>query len=161
MLLLTASFILLSVSCGPWWLAVFALPSALYLLYLLEGLSLLVMAWWRWHGTPIRGILVLSDSPNRKPYIEEHWLPRFREKIVVLNWSERKQWRASLPVRIFHRFGMGYEESNFEPSVVLFRGLRYPFVYRYFFAFRNAKHGNMEALRRLEEHMFTQLEASS
>ena len=161
MLLLAALFVLLSVSCGPWWLVIFAVPSAFYLLYLLQGLSLLVMAWWRWHGTPIRGILVLSDSPNRKPYIEEHWLPRLREKIVTLNWSERKQWQTSLPVRIFRRFCMEDDNFNFQPSVVLFRGLRYPFVYRYFFAFRDAKHGNMAALRRLEEHMFTQFEASS
>lgn len=148
---------------------VFALPLALYLLYLLQGLLLLVAAWWRWHGTSVRGVLVLSDSPNWKPYIEEHWLPRLEATIVVLNWSERSEWRSSLPVWIVRRFGAAEDtfsfnpddRLNFNPMLILFRGLRCPFVYRYFYAFRDAKHGNMDALHRLEEHMFRQLEASS
>ncbi len=83
-------FVLLSVGFGRWWLMVLALPLALYLVYLLQGFLLLVAAWWRWHGTPVLGILVLSDSPNWQPYIEENWLPRLKAKTVVLNWSQRK-----------------------------------------------------------------------
>ena len=160
-LLWAVPFVLLSVGFGRWWLMVLALPLALYLVYLLQGLLLLLAAWWRWHGTAILGILVLSDSPNWKPYIEEHWLPRLEPTMVVLNWSERSKWRSSLPVWIVRRFGTADDNFNFNPMLILFRGLRYPFIYRYFFAFRDAKHGNMDALRKLEEHMFTQLEASS
>ena len=154
-LLWAATFVLLSVGFGYWWLMVFALPSALYLIYLLQALVLLVAAWWRWHGTSVRGILVLSDSPNWKPYIEEHWLPRLKAKNVVLNWSERSEWRSSLPVWIVRRFGTADDNFNFNPMLILFRGLRYPFVCRYCFAFSDARHGNMDALHRLEEHMFT------
>ena len=157
----SAPFLLLSVGFGKWWFLILALPLALYLIYLIHGWLLLIWAWWRWHGTSVRGILVLSDSPNWKPYIEEQWLPRLGETIVVMNWSERSKWRSSLPFWLVRRFGTAYDNFNFNPMFILFRGLRYPFVYRYFYAFRDAKHGNMDALHRLEEHMFGQLEASS
>jgi len=144
---------------GRWWNLFFAIPTVFCVACILQELLLLIAAWRRWDGSPIRGILVLSDSPNWKPYIQQHWLPRLQEKVIVLNWSEHKKWRRSLPVRIFHRFGIGGNDFNFNPSLILFRGLRHPFVYRYFFAFRDAKHGNMDALRKLERHMFAQLDA--
>ena len=50
--------------------------------------------------------------------------------------------------------------TNFNPALILLRGLRHPYVYRYYYAFRDAKHGNMEALRRLETHMFAQFEGA-
>lgn len=78
---------------------------------------------------------------------------------MILNWSQRKEWRFSLPLWIVRRFGLADDNYNFNPMAILFRGLRYPFVYRYFYAFRDAKHGNMEALHRLEEHMFTETDA--
>ena len=158
-LLWSASFILVAFALGVWWYALPAVPLPIYLVYLLHGLLLLVAAWRCWHRTSIRGILILSDSPNWKSYIEEHWLPRLDGKVVILNWSERSKWESSLPVRIFRRFGMAGGHLNFNPSVILLRGLRYPLVYRYFYAFRDAKHGNMTALRHLEEHMFAELDA--
>ena len=151
-------FVLLWLVFDMWWFIVFALPLVLYGLYLLQGFGLLVAAWWRWRGSSIRGILVFSDSPNWKPYIEEHWVPRLEGMVVPLNWSQRKAWPRSLPVRIFRRFGLSDDNSNFNPSLILFRGVRHPFVYRYFYAFRDAKHGRSEALRRLEEHMFGQFD---
>jgi hypothetical protein len=118
----------------------------------------------RWRGTRVRGILVYSDSPNWRDYVEKNWIPELKDRVVVLNWSERKSWPRSLPVRLFNFFclenwfivvGPG---TNFNPALVLLRGLRHPFVYRYYYAFRDAKHGNMEALRKLETHMFAQFE---
>jgi hypothetical protein len=126
---------------------------------MLYGVLLLLAAWWRWRGSPIRGILVTSDSPHWQKYIEEQWLPRLGEHVVILNWSERGSWRNRLEVRIFRRFGIGDDNFNFNPLMIYFRGLGYPLIYRYYFAFRDAKHGNREALERLEGHMFAQMES--
>ncbi len=131
------------------------LPLVLYLAYTLYGLLLLIAAWSRWHGSPVRGLLILSNSPRWKDYIEERWLPRLRDGVVILNWSERKTWSRSLPRRLFYRFCYVWSENrNFNPAVILFRGLRYPYVYRYYYAFRDAKRGHPEALHELETHMF-------
>ena len=86
-------------------------------------------------------------------------MPRFGEKVVVLNWSKRSTWRRSLAVLVFRRFGLGVDNDNFNPLLICFRGLRYPLIYRCFYAFRDVKHGNTEALHRLEEHMFAQFES--
>ena len=138
-----------------WWLLFLLLPLVLYLAYTLYGLLLLIAAWFRWQGSPVRGLLILSDSPSWKNYLEERWLPRLRDGVVILNWSERKTWPRSLPSRLFYHFCCIWNENrNFNPAVILFRGLRYPYVYRYYYAFRDAKHGRPEALHELEAHMF-------
>jgi len=137
-----------------WWLLIFSIPLVLYVAYMIYGVFLLTAAWWYWRGTQIRGILVTSDSPNWQQHIEQNWIPRLGEQVVVLNWSERGSWKNSLEVRIFRRFGMGDDNFNFNPLVINFRGLRYPLLYRFFFAFRDARHGNLHALQGLERHMF-------
>jgi hypothetical protein len=159
-LIWSAPFIVLYLVFGKWWFLLFTFPLVLYAVHLIYGVLLLFAGWLRWHETPVRGILILSDSPNWGTYIEENWLPRLSEKVVVLNWSEWRKWRASLPVRIFRYFGEGGDNFNFNPALILFQGLRYPLVYRYYYAFLDAKHDNVEALQRLELLMFEQLEPS-
>ena len=151
-------FILLWLALGRWFFLLFAMPLPLYLLWLLDRLSLLSAAWWRWRGTRIQGILVYSDSPNWKPYIEENWLPHLEGRVVILNWSARGKWTGTLPVRIFRHFGIGQDDVNFNPIVILSRGLRHPLTYRFLYAFRDAKHGRSEALKCLEEQMFSEIE---
>jgi len=86
-------------------------------------------------------------------------MPRLGNRALILNWSERSTWRNRLEVNIFRRFGIDDDNFNFNPLVIYFRGLRYPLIYRYFFAFRDAKHGDHDALQRLEDHMFAQFDA--
>ena len=143
-----------------WWPALLlAFPLGLYVAYKVYGIVLLLVAWLRWRGSRIRGILVTSNSPNWHDYIEKAWLPRLEGRVVVLNWSERSTWRNELAVMIWRRFGVCFNESNVNPLVILFRGLAYPYVYRFFYAFRDAKHGNRDALRRLEDHLFAQIDS--
>lgn len=151
--------VLLWLLLGMWWLLIFTIPLILYIAYMIYGVLLLLAASWRWRGTQIRGILVFSDSPNWRNHIEKNWMPRLHEQVVVLNWSERGSWQNSLEVRIFRRFGIGDDNFNFNPLLIYFRGLRYPLLYRCFFAFRDAKHGNPEALQRLERHMFARFQS--
>jgi hypothetical protein len=122
----SAPFLAWYLISGWWWTLLLLLPLVLYLAYTLYGLLLLIAAWFRWHGSPIRGLLILSESPNWKDYIEEHWVPRLRDGVVILNWSERKTWSRSLPNRLFYHFCCVWSENrNFNPAVILFRGLKY------------------------------------
>lgn len=48
---------------------------------------------------PARGhdvLLVYSDSPAWRPYIEQKLLPHIGRRAIVLNWSERNRWGISL-----------------------------------------------------------------
>jgi len=155
-LLLSAPVIIVYVISGWWWLVFFLLPLLLYLLHKVYGLLLLMFALFLWRSSPIRAVLVYSDSPNWKEYIESEWLPRLGEQVVILNWSQRNNWQRSLPVLLFHYFCLN-EDTNFNPSLILLRGIKYPHVYRYFYAFRDAKHGHPQALKRLETHMYREL----
>ena len=101
------------------------------------------------------GLLVTSDSPHWKQYIEEKWVSRTRNTFRILNWSQHTQWGKSAYAKAFYRF-CGTRE-NYCPCVILFRGLRYPLVFRFFYAFRDAKHGDEAALKALEERMLKEI----
>lgn len=152
--IISAPFLAWHLIFGSWWPLFFLFPLYFYILHKLYGLLLLVAAWVRWFGGPVRGILVFSESPNWKEYVEKEWLSRLGARVVVLNWSNRRSWWPTLPVLVFHYFCCGQEQDNFNPAVILFRGIKYPYVYRYFYAFRDAKHGRPETLHQLETHMY-------
>ncbi len=156
------AIVLLLIHRSPW-LGIGLLPLAFYALHKIYGLLLLLAAWFRWRNTPVRGVLVYSDSPNWKLYIESSWFPALADRVAILNWSQSKSWDKSLSVRLFWFFCAGrwwfYEnvQHNINPALILLRGLRYPRVYRYYQAFRDMKHGHPEALRRLEDRMFADI----
>jgi hypothetical protein len=58
---------------------------------------------------------------------------------------------------VFERF-CG-RNSNFNPAVVVFRGMAAPLVFRFFYAFHEAKHGAPQFVAELETQMFAALEA--
>jgi hypothetical protein len=133
------------------------------------------------HGQQIRGILVYSDSPNWQAYIEEVWLPRVANKLVVLNWSERNTWGADARTEaaLFRRLG----HREFNPAAIVFReragnafaawlravgsldvvGIIAPHtaeleMIRFFKAFRDFKHGKGYALTAAEQKLFRTIE---
>lgn len=115
-------------------------------------------AWRRWcrHGTYV--LLVTSDSPHWKDYIETELRPRLPESIIMLNWSERKRWnQRSLAVQLFRRFG---GEREFNPLVLVFQPFRPIRVYRFWRAFRDYKHGKPERLKSVEAELFDHLSES-
>ena len=46
---------------------------------------------------------------------------------------------------------------NFNPAVLVLRGLKRPLVYRFYYAFQHAKHGRTDYLERLERDLFEHL----
>ncbi len=94
-------------------------------------------------------LLVYSDSPHWREYIERTWIPKWGHRAVLLNWSERSRWQSRWPeVRLFHAFA-GAQEFNPLGIVVPPTGRRV-LVVRFWRAFRDHKHGNSIPLRKME-----------
>ena len=121
----------------------------------LYGLILLAIVRRRWTRRGVRCLLVYSDSPAWRDHIQTSWLSRMGDVAIVLNWSERASWRSDLRVRVFRRFCA--ERRNFNPAVVVFRGLREPYVFRFFYAFQEVKANRRQYLEALEAQMFEAL----
>ena len=129
----------------------------LVLAYGLYALVLHILLWVFWSPAGTRVLFVYSNSPVWQSYIEDTILPRLPHGSVVLNWSERRRWRWwSLSVAVFHFFGGSRE---FNPLAIVVRPLRWSRVFRFWRAFRDAKHGNHKALHLMEAQFFDYLGA--
>jgi hypothetical protein len=104
-------------------------------------------------------LLVYSNSPHWQRYIEETWFPRWGHRAVVLNWSERRNWRrARAEVALFRAFA-GTREFNPLGIVVPAIG-RQADVVRFWLAFREYKHGKDRRLRAAEAELEQYLDAT-
>ncbi|HYI11161.1 MAG TPA: hypothetical protein VEK57_19040 [Thermoanaerobaculia bacterium] len=104
----------------------------------------------------MKGVLIYSKSPNWQGYIEEKWLPHITPGVEVLDWSARREWREDdVRVRIFR--WLIQSEEDYNPAAVVFRSGRAPLVFRFYPAFKNAKHGNVDGLNELEREFFEAL----
>jgi hypothetical protein len=149
---------------GRWWqiaalivLAPLLLVVAVFALvfYLIYTVCLHFAVWTWWYGRGRDVLFVYSDSPIWHDYISEQILPHLGERSVVLNWSQRREWRFSLARMAFHHFGGSRE---FNPLAVVFRPLRRTRTFRFWQPFRDRKHGDPKALRRMESEFFDLIE---
>ena len=117
-------------------------------------------ATWRSQGKDL--LLVYSNSPHWKTYVETQWVPRWGNRAIVLNWSERQRWRAEHPVEayVFTAFA-GDREFNPIAIFVPADGWRHVQVVRFWRAFRDYKHGKDAALGRAEQQLEKILARSS
>jgi len=118
-------------------------------LYLLWGAILYIAIWLTWREQFV--IFVYSNSPIWKEYIEKEILPQLQDREIILNWSERKNWKNSLAVLAFRYFG-GYK--NFNPMGMIFRPFRLVKTYRFFEAFQEFKHGDPKRVETLRKDLF-------
>jgi len=138
----------------------------------------------RWELEGKQGILVYSDSPHWKAYIEEKWLPLLGDRFIVLNWSHKTRWPAEHPLeaRIFRTFA---GVRDFNPLAIIFPRPRTSFrtvladalrrgdllallfptpdvkVIRFWKPFRDFKHGRERSLRAAERELFAALKVPS
>jgi hypothetical protein len=124
------------------------------LVYFLWGLVLYIGIWLTWKKELV--LFVYSDSPTWKNYIEQEILPHIRDRAMILNWSERKSWKNSLPVLAFRYFS---GHRNFNPIAIIFRPFHHAKTYRFFEAFKEFKHGYPEAVEEIKKQLFENLEA--
>lgn len=113
---------------------------------------------WQRHGKYGRFVLlVYSDSPNWKDYIEANILPRLEPHVVALNWSKRGEWERVNPfeAKVFKHWA---GEEEFNPMALIFSpGGRVEDV-RFWRPFRDFKHGKEGLLRQAEALLFTEVE---
>lgn len=86
----------------------------------------------------IFGILVTSDSPKWKDHINDLWVSPFGSDVIVLNWSQRHKWPKSAEAEVF-KIATG--STEFCPVIIVLREHGLLEVYRFFLAFKAAKHG--------------------
>ena len=122
------------------------------LLYLLWGGILCVATWLTWGKRQV--LFVYSDSSIWKGYIEKEIIPYIEDKAILLNWSERKSWKASLAVSAFRYFG---GHRNFNPMGIVFRPFHFVKTYRFFQAFKKFKHGNPGEVEEVKNKLFENL----
>lgn len=119
--------------------------------YLLYGVVLNVAIWVLYCSRGIRVLFVYSNSPIWQEYLEERVIPRLPENAIVLNWSERRNWkRFSLSVRAFHHFG---GDREFNPLAVIFRPFGRTRIIRFWRAFKDYSRGNEDPLKRVEAEL--------
>jgi hypothetical protein len=78
---------------------------AVLALWLLCAALLPMVVWLTWCRHGLYVLVVYSSSPVWQEYFETRVLPALGDRAVVLNWSERKQWKLSLAVALFKFFG--------------------------------------------------------
>ena len=118
----------------------------------LYAIGLLMMARLTLGRRGQRCVVVYSRSPIWESHVVSEWLPRFGDVAAPLNWSDRTAWGFSVEALLFKRFCLA--SVNFNPAVIVLRGLRRPLVFRFFYAFHEAKQGRTEYLALLEGQMF-------
>jgi hypothetical protein len=121
----------------------------------LYRLALLVIVERTWLRRGVRCLVVYSNSPTWESHVRQAWLSRLGDRAITLNWSERQSWTGGLAVRVFREFCSRWR--NYNPAVVVFRGLKQPYVFRFVEAFQQVGTRRPEYLNRLETEMFEAL----
>jgi hypothetical protein len=144
----------------PWWLwplVVASVPFVIVMgaLWLLAAILLQFVVWLTWCRRRRYAVVVYSNSPIWREYFETHVLPAVGSRGVVLNWSERTQWRHSLAVVLFWFFG-GTREFN--PVAIVFQPFAWPRRFRFYRACRAFKRGRPEEVERLRGELLALLD---
>ncbi len=149
-----------------WWRKLLLIPMAaivlLFLPLILLGFALwhfvlLFSIWIFWCAKGRNILFVYSESPNWQEYVEQNYLPRLDTRAVILNWSRRANWRNSLGVLAFRRWG---GSRGFNPLGVVFRPFKKTRVFRFHQPFLDFKHGQAEDLKKMETEFFTLVETT-
>jgi hypothetical protein len=104
-------------------------------------------------------LFVYSDSPLWQSYIEEHIIPKLPRRSVVLNWSERRNWKWWWLSSLCFAFFGG--RKMFNPLGIVIYPFQRARTFRFFQAFRDFKQGNRARLIQVEAEFFDYLSAAA
>jgi hypothetical protein len=140
-----------------WPLLIVLLPLAIVvvIIWSVAAFTLLLVVWTTWCPRGRYALVVYSNSPIWQRYFEERVLPAIGHRGVVLNWSDRKKWKFSLPVALFRIFA-GTREFN--PLVVVFQPWTWPRRFQFFRAFRAFKQGRPKSVEQIRADLFRLLD---
>jgi len=146
-------------------LGVFAYLIAYGIFWLIKALIFCLLVRIIWYPKKKYAVLVYSDSPNWKEYIETNWFPRVSLYAFVINWSKRNDcsWDTNRLAReiFLHRSGVRSrveKAEEYNPMVIIFVPWWKPRVIRFWKAFKDFKHGKDYSLRKLEQELFETLD---
>ncbi len=149
-------------------------------LALIYGLAWFIQGAWlglrvrlQWYPQGKRMLFVYSNSPNWKDYVEANLLPKIQPQAVILNWSDRSQWkwkRKPLEVQVFQHWSgiygfyilknkMRWDGHDFNPIAITFIPWWRRRVFRFWQPFKDFKHGKDRPLREIETQLFEVLKA--
>ena len=111
-------------------------------------IALYALVWILWCSRGRNVLFVYSDSSIWKKHIESEVIPLLSERVMILNWSRRKQWRFSLAKLLFYHFG-GSKEFN--PMAIVFRPFRARIEFRFWRPFQDWKKGKTRSLEAMEK----------
>ncbi|MFL5620169.1 MAG: hypothetical protein ACJ79A_17455 [Gemmatimonadaceae bacterium] len=94
-------------------------------------------------------VVVYTDSPHWKEYIETRWLPRWGDRAIAFDRS--KPWRVDQPEARLWRAVAGAVEHT--PVVIVVPPSGRVQIVRFFLAFRDHKHGREQRLREAEARL--------
>jgi hypothetical protein len=94
-------------------------------------------------------VIVYTDSPHWKEYIEARWLPRWGHRAIVLDRS--RPWRHDQPEARLWRAMAGSAEHT--PVVIVVPPHGKVKIVRFWLAFRDFKHGKDRKLREAETRL--------
>lgn len=132
--------------------------------YFLRRYWLLLQVWREWVPRGKRVLLVYSDNPEWKQYVELTLVPQLQPHVVLLNWSEKNTWKHDdvLEVKLFrHFYGNGWLSAEklrlggqeFNHVAIVFRPWHAPHKVRFWSAWKEHTFGKEEALRRTEKKL--------
>ncbi len=147
-LLLLIGLILFS----PLWIALLIFGLVLYFAF---GTSLYMAIRLSWLPRGKNTLFVYSNSPIWQAYMLEQVLPPIRKRAVVVNWSDRKQWKKWSLSTLAFRYFRG--RRNFNPLVIVFKPLQTAKTFRFWEPFKEWKHGNAELVESLRREVFRTL----
>ncbi|GEM_PF-2480161 len=112
-------------------------------------------------------LLVYSNSPHWKDYIEKNIIPKIKPYAEILNFSEKSNWHLledQTGVRLFLAFSgvqkikskgkIGWFGKEYNPVVIVLLPDAKPKIFHFWKAFRDYKHGKDKKLRILEDELF-------
>ena len=127
------------------------------LIHFIFKLTALVLVWLLWSTRGITLLTVYSNSPHWQDYFEKGVLPLVSNRSQVLNWSNRSQWTPSLKTVLFSLFK---GETDYNPMILRLTPLSWPKQIRFYQAFKDAKHGNLNLLQICEKELSEWLDTS-
>ena len=136
-------------------LVLLPLAAMVFILWLAAAVVLQLIVWILWCPRGRYALVVYSNSPIWQEYFEENVLPAVGGRGVVLNWSERKRWRYSLPVALFRIFA---GSAEFNPLALVFQPFAWPRQFRFYEPFQAFKHGRRHEVEDMRRELLDMLD---
>ena len=118
---------------------------------------LYAIIWLRWRRRDT--LFVYSDSPIWKDYLQQQLFPRLGDRLLLLNWSERRTWdNMSLEVLAFNHWA---GQRAFNPMALVFRPFKSVEIFRYWDAFKDFQHGDVSSVEQMNRQLLEALGVGS